>query len=59
MAPATGDIYAVTEKKPKKKKGSQSKPTEDELSQMYSVPDKARKNAGGVSSYCTCASIEA
>lgn len=36
----TGDVYAVTEKKPKKKG-----PTEAELAQMYSVPDK-NKGAG-------------
>ena len=33
----TGDVYAVTEKKPKKK-GL----TEEELAQMYSVPDKSK-----------------
>ena len=47
-APETGDLYAVTEKKPKK--GSEKGiPPDDKLAAMYSVPNKSRKNAEGVS----------
>ena len=47
------DVYAVTEKKQKKKE-----PTEAELAQMYSIPDKTK--GGGVSashSYVQCVFI--
>lgn len=43
----TGDLYTVVEKKPKKK-GSKKEPSEAELAQMYSVPDKTRKHQEGV-----------
>lgn len=57
----TGDLYAVTDKKPKKQ-GSKKQPSEDELAQMYSVPDKTKKHQEGVSFmleviYCTDDSI--
>ena len=42
QAPVIGDVYAVTDKKPKKKKGCEEQP-------MYSIPDKSKKNPQEVS----------
>jgi hypothetical protein len=47
-APETGVLYAVTENKANQV--SAKGPSADEVSAMYSVPDKSKKNPGGVSS---------
>ena len=46
QGPETGDLDAVTEKKPKKKSNKAEEKSDEELAAMYSVPDKTKKGQG-------------